>query len=247
MLYVAAIIVLGFYFEKWRSLATGISLCGAGIGCTIIPPLLTVILQRYGWRFTFLIQGLILIICGFCSLSFKPLKPIIIGTTSRGSFNSSKKEEENESLASKVKFNFFDRYHTTSFPTIIEMNSSTLTILMPEKMDRCESSVTVFETFQTKCTKKQLPLRASKVLSAVLESELEGSNGIKSNICYKFVKCCKCSKTRKKDITKKSYLIENVSLSQRPMYRDDIFYHGSMNLIPEYQRSMQSKTISTVN
>lgn len=236
MLYVAAVIVLGFYFERWRSLATGISLCGAGMGCTILPPALTTILNYCGWRFTFVIKGVILLICGLCSLTFKPLKPML--ETGSGSGLNLEKNcstlQEEDSNASKIKFNFFDRYHNTSFPTVAETKGSSLTILLPQKMDRCESSVTVFHSVTSRKT-----IRTSKMLSPVLEMETESVDSGGRNRCGKLRGFC--GRFFKKNT---SDLKRTVSL--RPLYRDDIFYHGSMNLIPEYRRSMQSKTVTTV-
>ena len=37
--YVAAVVIVAYYFEQRRSLATGISVCGGGIGTFIFAPL----------------------------------------------------------------------------------------------------------------------------------------------------------------------------------------------------------------
>lgn len=232
MLYISAVIVLGFYFERWRSLATGISLCGAGVGCVIVPSILTLILQEFGWRFTFIIKGIILALCGICTLAFKPLKPTTLEASqlSLPRMYSTLLEEDIQIESSKVKL----------------MESSTTTILKPQKMDRNESSVTVFHTVGSKTSKKGI--RTSKMLSPVkeIESETSSSTSRKFN-CRKFrVNCRQCCR-RNKNFTQPTQLENNASISVRPLYRNDIFYHGSMNLIPEYRRSMQSKTFSTVN
>ena len=60
LIYVPAVISVGYYFEKRRALATGISVCGSGVGCFIFPPLATFLLDEYGWR------GANLIFAGFC-------------------------------------------------------------------------------------------------------------------------------------------------------------------------------------
>ena len=57
MIYVPAVITTGFYFERWRALATGIAVCGSGIGAFILAPLSEFLVQRYGWREAILIQG----------------------------------------------------------------------------------------------------------------------------------------------------------------------------------------------
>ncbi|CAF4823244.1 unnamed protein product [Pieris macdunnoughi] len=71
--YVAAVVIVAYYFEKKRSLATGISVCGSGIGTFIFAPLTYILLDEYGW------QGTTLILAGFflniavCGLLFRDL------------------------------------------------------------------------------------------------------------------------------------------------------------------------------
>lgn len=65
--YVAAVVIVAYYFEKRRSFATGLSQCGSGIGTFIFPPLTQVLLNHYGWRGTTLILAgcfLNLAVCG---------------------------------------------------------------------------------------------------------------------------------------------------------------------------------------
>lgn len=76
MMYVAAIIVIGFYFERWRALASGISLCGAGLGSTCMPPLLSLVIKVLGWRIAYHILGVMCAICCVCGPVFKPIKPV---------------------------------------------------------------------------------------------------------------------------------------------------------------------------
>ena len=56
LVYVPAVIAVGFYFEKKRALATGIAVCGSGVGTFVFAPLNTFLLEEYGWRGTLLIQ-----------------------------------------------------------------------------------------------------------------------------------------------------------------------------------------------
>lgn len=83
LIYIPSVLVVGFYFEKWRALATGISLCGSGIGTFIFAPLTENLLKLYGWRMTLVFQAgmnyLMLFIyfnltVAFCSLPFVCLK-----------------------------------------------------------------------------------------------------------------------------------------------------------------------------
>lgn len=71
--YVAAVVIVAYYFEKKRSLATGISVCGSGIGTFIFAPLTHVLLDEYGWRGTTLILAGFFLNMAVCGLLFRDL------------------------------------------------------------------------------------------------------------------------------------------------------------------------------
>lgn len=65
--YVASVVIVAYYFDKKRSFATGLAVCGSGIGTFIFAPLIQLLLDEYGWRGTTLIlAGLFLnmVVCG---------------------------------------------------------------------------------------------------------------------------------------------------------------------------------------
>ena len=39
MVYLPSVVCVGYYFEKRRALATGIAVCGSGVGCFVFAPL----------------------------------------------------------------------------------------------------------------------------------------------------------------------------------------------------------------
>lgn len=62
--YVAAVVSVAYYFDKRRSFATGISVCGSGIGTFIFPPIIQYLISEYGWRgCTVLLAGIFLNMC----------------------------------------------------------------------------------------------------------------------------------------------------------------------------------------
>ncbi|XP_072931616.1 monocarboxylate transporter 9-like [Epargyreus clarus] len=71
--YVAAVVIVAYYFEKKRSLATGISVCGSGIGTFLFAPLSYVLLDEYGWRGTTLILAGFFLNMAVCGLLFRDL------------------------------------------------------------------------------------------------------------------------------------------------------------------------------
>lgn len=48
LIYMPAVIAVGFYFEKWRGIATGMATCGTGLGGVVLPIILTVIQEQAG-------------------------------------------------------------------------------------------------------------------------------------------------------------------------------------------------------
>uniref|UniRef100_A0AAG5CPY1 Major facilitator superfamily (MFS) profile domain-containing protein n=1 Tax=Anopheles atroparvus TaxID=41427 RepID=A0AAG5CPY1_ANOAO len=72
--YVAAVVIVAYYFDKKRSFATGLSVCGSGIGTFVFASLTQVLLDNYGWRGTTLIlAGVFLNMC-LCGLLMRDLE-----------------------------------------------------------------------------------------------------------------------------------------------------------------------------
>jgi len=50
MMYLPSIVMVGLYFDTKRSMATGIAVCGSGLGTFVFAPLARALLDNYGWR-----------------------------------------------------------------------------------------------------------------------------------------------------------------------------------------------------
>ena len=60
-MYLPSIVIVGFYFNKKRALATGLAVCGSGIGTFVFAPLTRYLVLTYGWKgANFIIAGIIL-------------------------------------------------------------------------------------------------------------------------------------------------------------------------------------------
>jgi MFS family permease len=70
MIYLPCIVIVGFYFEKKRALATGIATCGSGIGTFFFSPLNKFLMDSYGWRNLVFIQAAIILNCAVCGTFF---------------------------------------------------------------------------------------------------------------------------------------------------------------------------------
>lgn len=72
--YVPAVVMVGFYFERRRPVASGLSVAGIGVGGLIYPPLIQLLIDVYTWRGTmFILAGMALNMCVFAML-LRPLK-----------------------------------------------------------------------------------------------------------------------------------------------------------------------------
>ncbi|VDP12371.1 unnamed protein product [Onchocerca flexuosa] len=64
LIYLPSIVTVGYYFEKKRSIATGLAVAGSGVGTFVLPPLCIVLINHFGWRIA---------ICSLAALSFSSI------------------------------------------------------------------------------------------------------------------------------------------------------------------------------
>ena len=78
LMYVPAVTAVGYWFEKKRSLVTGISTCGSGFGTIVFAPVCQMLLVRTDWQWTNRIIAGFCLLCTFLGLTMKPVpKPSI--------------------------------------------------------------------------------------------------------------------------------------------------------------------------
>ncbi|XP_058064043.1 monocarboxylate transporter 12 [Anopheles bellator] len=73
LIYLPAIVSVTMYFERLRSLATGIAVCGSGLGTSIFAPLTETLIKRYQWQGAMLAIAGIVLICVVFGWMFRPL------------------------------------------------------------------------------------------------------------------------------------------------------------------------------
>ena len=75
MIYLPSIVSVGYYFERRRAVATGIAVCGSGIGTFIFAPLTKFLLDELDWKNAlFVLAGIIFNGC-VCGMLMRPLEP----------------------------------------------------------------------------------------------------------------------------------------------------------------------------
>ncbi|CAK5083681.1 unnamed protein product [Meloidogyne enterolobii] len=83
LVFLPAIVIVGQYFSEKRALATGIAVCGSGIGTAIFGQINPIILDHFdklvgeedSWRIFLLFLSAITLTCAIFGCFFKPLKP----------------------------------------------------------------------------------------------------------------------------------------------------------------------------
>ena len=78
MVFLPAIICVGLYFESRRALATGIAVCGAGVGAFVFAPLASHLVESVGWRNSNLMFAGLAGLNVFCGLAMRPLEAVTV-------------------------------------------------------------------------------------------------------------------------------------------------------------------------
>lgn len=74
LIYLPAIVSVTCYFERLRSLATGIAVCGSGLGTFLFAPLTEWLIMQFGWRGAMLLISSALLHCVIFGALFRPLE-----------------------------------------------------------------------------------------------------------------------------------------------------------------------------
>ncbi|XP_058445391.1 monocarboxylate transporter 5 [Malaya genurostris] len=76
LIYLPAIVSVTMYFERLRSLATGIAVCGSGLGTFIFAPVTDILITKLGWQNALLVMAVIVLGTSVFGAMFRPLKAV---------------------------------------------------------------------------------------------------------------------------------------------------------------------------
>ncbi|XP_065156423.1 monocarboxylate transporter 14 isoform X2 [Atheta coriaria] len=74
LIYLPAVVCVGYYFETKRSLATGIAVCGSGVGTFAFAPLASALIDAYDWKGANLILAGLILNCAAFGALMRPLE-----------------------------------------------------------------------------------------------------------------------------------------------------------------------------
>ena len=266
LIYMPSVITVGYYFEKWRALATGISLCGSGVGTFIFAPLCTYLINTFGWRQSLLILAGLILICGFLGIAYRPIKPIQVAIDENPEKNKLLFAEGLPTVYTKPlpegrfaysvpnsSHNTWIGVNNTQYPTAAEVfrNSGV-------NLDRRPSATSGGVSANLHSTTKKLeqfkrlssqssqedevkPTVLHQELKTVGEDEEENEAGALLEDDVKPVMLTARRHTvsgrrpNEPTSSRGSSRRGTITDGSRPMYRDDIFFSGSLVRIPQYQ------------
>lgn len=108
--FVAAVVIVAYYFDKKRSFATGLSVCGSGIGTFIFAPVTQYLLAEYGWRGTTLILAGLFSNLAVCGCLMRDLE----WTTTKAKAKTQERKKNREKKRSKMQSSNADSFSATS-------------------------------------------------------------------------------------------------------------------------------------
>lgn len=246
-------LIVGFYFEKLRSLALSISTCGTSVGITVFSPLNSHIVKVAGWRTAMLMQSGLLGIVFYLAMTFKPLLSITVTKYEEDNENPTKtvtilpnlaatgggtSRSRSDGPAPKTAERLFQAVSNSNFPTaaaVVEEGGLVTTADAGPSTGAVSRLRLTANGPQGGISRRQL----KQVQSLISRTNVQDK--AKVNIEFEMPKV----KSKKQGCCGRCCQWESEVPQSRPMYRDDAFYEGKLENLPAYQKSMMIDTEKT--
>ncbi|XP_046968876.1 monocarboxylate transporter 6-like [Vanessa cardui] len=247
----AAGLVVGFYFEKLRSLALAIATCGSSIGIMVFFPLNTYLVKIAGWRTVTLLHSGLLGITYFLGMTFQPLLSFTVAKTtedptrtvtylpnlSTAAVRPTASRTKAEGLVPTATERLFCAVSNLNFPTaaaVVDDNKFT-SDTQPGPSTGAVSKLTLTANApQGGISPRQL----KQFQSIMSRTSIQDKKTIEITVSVEPPKKTGCC-------GRLCNWDQHVPQS-RPMYRDDVFYDGKLDKLPVYQKSkMTTQTSKT--
>ncbi|XP_041373528.1 monocarboxylate transporter 14-like [Gigantopelta aegis] len=136
MIYLPSIVMAGYYFEKKRALATGIAVCGSGIGTFIFAPLAKYLLDEFDWKNALLIIAGIILQSAICGMLMRPLEP---ATKKKKPKKDKKQQPREKNIVDRIKEQTKrqrSESESSAYIHSVNVNNSILERVMEAKIQR---------------------------------------------------------------------------------------------------------------
>ncbi|XP_023946815.1 monocarboxylate transporter 6-like [Bicyclus anynana] len=249
-------LIVGFYFDKLRSLALAIASCGSSIGIMGFYPLNSYFVKLSGWRTTTLLHSGLLGLTYFFGMAFRPVLSFTVVKTTDDQTRTvtylpnvsaaglklaaSRTKTDDKILEPTATERLFSAVSNSNFPTAAALVEDSPDIrtsaAQPGPSTAPVSKLTLTANApQGGISQRQLKqVKSIMSKSSVLQDkskpppvEIEVTVESKKSSCWG--RLCHWEK--------------HVPQS-RPMYRDDVFYEGNLEKLPAYQKSKMATDAS---
>lgn len=248
-------LIVGFYFEKLRSVALAMAASGSSMGIMIQYPLTAYLTQLAGWRTTTLLHCSALVAVFFLGMTYRPLLSVTIRaatgdtpqstrtvtylpsvTTVTGQMRSGK-SKSNETLQPTAAERLFSAVSNVNFPTAAATIKPDIGVDISQNAQNAESlagpstqptaSRYVISTREPSggFSKGQLKQIQSIISRGNIQDRIETVQGKE-----------RPSRRKRNFFGRLCHWQEHVQ-EDRPLYRDDVFYEGNIKDLPTYQKS----------
>ncbi|XP_072932577.1 monocarboxylate transporter 12 [Epargyreus clarus] len=241
MIYTSSVLTVGFYFERWRALATGLSLCGSGVGTFVFAPVTKMLIDKYSWDTTLLVLAGLILLCVIFGAMFKPIKPVRVTLADQNEEDNSRRHEEAvEKLNSMLKLhNKLDS--GISMPAEMRFTNkvSPHTWMGVANNTRYPTAEEVFKGSNSHLSRRSSAtagtlknhLGNKPLFIAVPVAEKDEQEDSNSNIDNAEPLIASSIKVVPREARPRR---SHADLVARPFYRDDIFFGGSLARLPQY-------------
>lgn len=241
-------LIVGFYFEKLRSIALSITSTGSSIGIMCLFPLNTYLVSIGGWRLTTLLHSGLFGLIFFFGMAFKPLVSLSViksiedptrTVTYLPSLSTvvipSRSKSKADVLVPTATERFFSAVSNVNFPTVANVieDDEVLTQPGPSSATAQSKLTLVINNPQGGINRSQL----KQVQSTVSSVSSQNKNNVQISISNQPPKKSTC--------WARLCHWEKHADQSRPLYRDDAFYQGDVKNLHEYQKSMMDTTKET--
>ncbi|XP_041364608.1 monocarboxylate transporter 12-like [Gigantopelta aegis] len=261
---ITSVVLVSFYFEKKRALATGLSLCGTGIGTSIFAPVSEILIAEYGWRGFLLILGGVVSNIIVCGALFRPLKftPEQKHRRALESFEKMSRARSKQSLPSHGRSRVGSENSDSSLTGYSDEDAEKYEL---EQISHSQVQIPTFLNSELKAAITPEVVSQVRRNGSTIEQMLQkyvhtlnlGSTDLPNGVQLLTVSsddkiCFKTKQEESKETEHKKALVPNKETKLEmfmsiPVFRKDIFYRGNILRLPlSQQRSLSCPELYTI-
>lgn len=227
LIYLPAIVSVGFYFESKRALATGISVCGSGVGTFVFAPLASFLLDAFGWKTSNLIFAAICLLCVIFGAMMRPLEEILEEEEFEGNGELTMELPDGTRVPSSPA-NMSNRNSFQGLPTIRSVGTMPKIAENEAYEDQEEEEEEDNDAYTKESPHKKTSIRRNLSVNSAVTS-----NKINRNFSTPHLRPIRTRQDSIKSTASNNSLKSSSSKIARPMSRIDIFYTGSIRNIDD--------------